>query len=128
MKLPLTITGTVVKGNHIGTGLNMPTANIFPDTDTSDYPNGVYFSQTLIDNVWYNSISNLGCKPTVQDSGRINLETYILDNNVDLYGKEIKVNLLEFRRDEQKFKDLAELQATVSQDFEAARDYFHIKK
>lgn len=124
MKLPLIITGTVVEGNHIGTGLDMPTANILPDIDTTDYPNGVYFSQTRIDGVWYNSISNLGCKPTVQDSGKINLETYILNGNVDLYGKEIDVKLLEFKRAEQKFKSLSELKENVSKDFAAAREYF----
>lgn len=123
MKLPLTLTGTVIKGNHIGTGLDMPTANIIPDADVSEYLKGVYYSITRINGRNYKSISNLGCKPTVQDSKKINLETFIFDYEGELYGMPIEVDLLEFRRPERKFESLQELKETVHLDFDAGRKY-----
>ena len=123
MKLPITLSGKVIKGNHIGTNLDMPTANIMPDPDVTDYPKGVYYSVAHIDDREYRSISNLGCKPTVNDTGVVNLETYIFDYEGELYGKEIKVTLLEFRRPERRFKDLDELKETVHRDFAAGRKY-----
>lgn len=122
--LPIVIKGKVIEGNHIGTGLDMPTANIFPDFDTKEYQNGVYYSQTCVDGIWHNSISNLGCKPTVQNTGEINLETFIFDKDIDLYDKIIEVKLLKFRRSEQKFANLNELSQTVKSDFDAARKFF----
>lgn len=123
MKLPLLLTGTVIKGNHIGTGLDMPTANIVPDVDVSEYEKGVYYSETAVDGITYKSISNLGCKPTVSDESTVNLETFIFDYEGELYGKVIRVELLEFRRKEQKFANLAELKETVHRDFAAGREY-----
>lgn len=123
MILPIVVTGKVYRGNHIGTGLDMPTANIIPDVDVSDYKKGVYYTRTIVDGVVYKSISNLGCKPTVNDTDSINLETFIFDYEGDLYGKIICVELLEFRRDEQKFSSLEELKKTVHQDFAAGRIY-----
>lgn len=123
MILPIVITGTVYRGNHIGTGLDMPTANILPDIDVSGYEKGVYYTVTTVDGNDYKSISNLGCKPTVNDTDVINLETFLFDYEGELYGKEITVKLLEFRRPERKFKDLEELKEVVHSDFAAGREY-----
>lgn len=123
MILPVKLTGTVVKGNHIGTGLDMPTANIVPDIDVTGYSYGVYYSETTVDQRQYKSISNLGCKPTVDNSGNVNLETFLFDYEGELYGKEITVTLIEFRRPERKFKNLEELKEVVHSDFAAGRKY-----
>lgn len=120
---PITIRGTVLHGKKIGRLIDMPTANIIPDIDISDLSLGVYFSRVAIDGIYYKGITNLGKKPTVQDSDTVNLETFIYDFDGDLYEKNIAVELLEFRRPEKKFNSFEELSAEMHKDLEAGRAY-----
>ena len=119
--LPITIKGIVTHGNKIGTGLNMPTANLTLDDSYRDFPHGVYYSEVQIGSKAYKGISNLGIKPTVKSDATLNLETFIYDFDGDLYEKEISVTLLKFRRPERKFDNLSELEAEMHRDMEAGR-------
>lgn len=119
---PISFSGNVISGNHIGTGLGMPTANILVDKDVSGYEKGVYYSVTEVNGKRYKSISNLGTKPTVKDTDDINLETFIFDFEGDLYGTIITVTLYEFKRPEMKFENLDELKKTVMDDFAKGRE------
>ena len=121
--LPVTIKGTVTHGNKIGTGLNMPTANLTLDASYKDFPHGVYYSEVQIGSKVYKGISNLGIKPTVKNDSSLNLETFIYDFDGDLYEKEISVTLLKFRRPERKFDNLSELEAEMHRDMEAGRAF-----
>ena len=121
--LPITIKGTVTHGNKIGTGLNMPTANLTLDASYKDYPHGVYYSEVQIGSSNYKGISNLGIKPTVKNDSSLNLETFIYDFDGDLYEKEISVTLLKFRRPERKFDNLSELEIEMHRDMEAGRNF-----
>ena len=121
MNLPVVLSGIVVHGNHIGTGLGMPTANIYPKEDAKDIEHGVFISTVETDGKTYRAITNLGKKPTVKDDGEINAESYIYDFSSDLYGKEIKVTLLRFQRPEMKFSSLGELKLQMKKDIEEGR-------
>lgn len=123
MELPVTITGVVRSGNHIGRQFDMPTANILPGEEFAPLPHGVYFSTITIGDVTYPGITNLGTHPTVRDDGEVQAETYIYDYNGDIYDMTVSVTLLEFRRSEQRFKSLDELYSTVEDDFRAGRIY-----
>ena len=114
------LTGPVMHGNHLGTGINIPTANIaVPDVRAAVLKKGVYGSTVEIDGKIYESITNVGCKPTVQDSGIVNAESFIYDyEGGELYGREITVTLLEFRRPEMKFASFEELSAQMHRDLE----------
>ena len=114
--LPFTITGRVVHGNALGTVHDSPTANIVPEQDVSALSHGVYYSVVTINGCSYPAITNLGVRPTVSDDGPVNAETFIYGYNKDLYGRSIKVELLEFKRGEQKFRSVEELYDTVRQD------------
>lgn len=61
---------------------------------------GVYSTVTLIGNKTYNSITNIGVKPTVEKDIKPLAETHILDFSGNLYGKEIEVRFNKFIRDE----------------------------
>lgn len=121
--LPLTLKGTVLHGKKLGRLIDMPTANIIPDTDVSHLSKGVYYSLVLIDEKSYKGITNLGTKPTVKSDSEINVETFIYDYEGDLYGKEIAVQLLEFRRPEMKFDSFEALSDQMHKDLEAGRIY-----
>ena len=123
MKLPFTLTGTVMHGRSLGQTYDMPTANIVPAEDVSALEHGVYFSTIMIDGISHPSITNLGVRPTVSNDGTVNAETYIYDMSADIYDKNVSVRLLKFHRPEQKFASTDDLFETVREDFRAGRLY-----
>ena len=110
----------VVSGNKLGRKLGFPTANM-DISAREDITNGVYRSQITIDGVVYSAMSNVGIRPSGVSTGRW-LETHIFDFNGDLYGRVLKVVLLEKIRDERKFSSVAELRAQLEHDMEYCRE------
>lgn len=117
--------GVVEHGKKLGRRLGMPTANILPEENKLLPPNGVYYTRVRIDgrDKNYPAISNVGCKPTVSDENRIGIETYLYDFATDLYGREITVEFLGFRRAERKFDSVDALKAQIASDIEAGRNF-----
>ena len=106
----------VVSGNRLGRKLGFPTANM-DISNRTDISNGVYRSQIEIDGKLYNAMSNVGIRPSVVSTGRW-LETHIFDFSGNLYGKTLRVELLEKIRNERKFSSVAELRAQLEHDME----------
>ena len=123
---PFTIIGKVEHGNEIGRSLGFPTANIIPPEDKLLSPNGVYASKIIIDGKEYCGVTNIGTNPTVEDNGRLTVETFIIDFYDDIYGSVIEVQLIHFQRPEMKFSDVEMLKKQLSQDIEFAKSYFLI--
>ncbi|MEF9951222.1 MAG: bifunctional riboflavin kinase/FAD synthetase [Clostridium sp.] len=114
--------GVIVAGKGLAHTIGFPTANVIID-DKLSFKNGVYITLSHIDNSIYPSITNIGYTPTVESKFRV-METNIFDFNKDIYGKEIKVEFLEFLRDETKFDSVGELIQKISHDIETAKEYF----
>ncbi len=125
---PYSIHGTVIHGNHIGSTLGFPTANITPPADKHLPPFGVYVSTVLLDGQVYGGVSNIGRKPTIQGTNPVGIETFIIGLEEDIYGREITVQLLHFCRPEQKFDSLEALKLQVEQDKQTAADYLNYQK
>mgnify|MGYP005779189157 FL=1 len=124
METPFMIYGTVVHGNHLGKDvLGIPTANQVPEEDKLLPPNGVYVSRIYYKNQTYYGISNVGTKPTIQGKKHMGVETYILDFHKDIYHKEIRVELLYYKRPEMKFESLDALSKQMHKDADFAREY-----
>ena len=124
---PYAIHGEVVHGNHIGAPLlGFPTANLLPPPEKYLPRFGVYASRVLIDGKYYGGVSNIGAKPTITGENPVGVETFVLglESGVDLYGKNIEVQLLDFERPEQKFSVLKELKARIELDKQYAAEYF----
>ena len=113
---PYSITGTVIHGRHLGSTLGFPTMNISPPLQKLLPIYGVYLSRSLVDGKVYDSLTNIGRKPTVGDGQPVSVETFIYDFNQDLYGKEVEVQMLDFFRPEKKFGSLGELRRQVEND------------
>ena len=111
----------VVGGNRIGRTLDFPTINQQFGEKQLVPKRGVYSTVTLIDNKTYNSITNIGVKPTVEKDIKPLAETHILDFSGNLYGKEIEVRFNKFIRDEKKFSSLDELKIQIKKDIEYVR-------
>lgn len=119
-------TGIVEHGKKLGRTLGFPTLNVAWDEEKLAPPKGVYLSRVLIDNREYHGISNLGIKPTVTQEERIWLESFLFGYAGDAYGEEVSVELLKFRRPEQKFSSIEQMKACIDQDIEYGRRYFGI--
>ena len=121
---PFGMTGHIVHGKKLGRTLAMPTMNmrVAPRCAARS---GIYvarvhgFCSTPLPGV-----ASLGVRPSVEDDGRILLETHLFDVNLDAYGKLVRVELLQHLRDEEKFPDLPTLTAAMHADAQHARAYF----
>jgi len=114
----------VVYGAQIGRTWNFPTINqIFPEGQVV-VKFGVYCSRVLIDGVWYNGVTNVGVKPTVNEKSEPLAETFIMDYTGDLYGKKLRLSLYEFIREEKKFQSLDELKEEIAKNKKYAEKYF----
>lgn len=120
---PYSVSGTVKHGKRLGRTIGMPTANLIPDKDKLLPPYGVYYSEVAVDGILYRGISNVGCKPTVNTENTADVETYLYDFNGDLYGRDIVVGLLAFRRPEMRFDSVEHLKEQMEADIAAGRDY-----
>ncbi|MDD3368411.1 MAG: bifunctional riboflavin kinase/FAD synthetase [Lachnospiraceae bacterium] len=124
---PYRVHGTVSHGKKLGsTKLGIPTVNLIPEPNKLLPPNGVYFSYVHLHDKRYYGMTNIGCKPTVKEDSQINLETFLYDFEEDVYGEEVLVELLSFRRPEQKFESLESLKKQMTADVTAGREYFSI--
>lgn len=118
---PYSVSGSVEHGRRLGRTIGMPTANLMPEQDKLLPPNGVYYSKVLLGDRIYRSITNIGCKPTVSENHIMGVETYLYDFTGDIYGKDITVQLLAFRRPEMKFDGVDSLKAQMQKDIAAGQ-------
>ena len=135
-------TGVVVEGDRRGRTIGIPTANIHTRDDKLLPADGVYATRTYIvpgdENdvasmdaaTWqaYDSVSNLGVRPTVDGENR-RLETHLLDfpragQSSDLYGATLRIEFLARLRGEQRFDGLDQLLAQIQRDIATARTIF----
>jgi riboflavin kinase/FMN adenylyltransferase len=119
---PYNISGKVVKGMQLGRKLGFPTANIAYENNEKILPkNGVYFTLTKIKNTEYVSITNIGIKPSVQESNCVSIETHILDFNQSIYGQNISIIFIDRIRNEIKFNHINDLIDQITKDVSTVR-------
>ena len=119
---PYKISGKVVKGMQLGRKLGFPTANITYDNNEKILPkNGVYYTVTIIKEKKYISITNIGIKPSVQESNCISIETHILDFNQSIYGQNITIVFIDRIRNEIKFNHINDLIDQITKDVSTVR-------
>ena len=115
------LSGEVVKGNNLGEKIGFPTANIHIKEDYKLIPKtGVYIIKSIIEDILYFGMMNIGNRPTINGQHQT-IEVNFFDLNDDLYGKTIKVELLQFLRDEQKFDSIDDLKTQLHQDKKTAK-------
>lgn len=72
----------------------------------------------------FSAVTNVGVRPTVDDSGAVTVEAFLLDFNGSLYEKTVRIEFFRHVRPEQKFDDLDTLRTQVMRDAETVRNYF----
>lgn len=116
---PYNINSEVVHGKALGRTIGFPTVNQIFEKGQLVPKFGVYASDTFINGYRYRAMTNIGMKPTVNYDGVPLAETHIINFSGDLYGKNIRLNLLEFIRPEQKFSFLDELKRQIAEDMKS---------
>lgn len=117
------IEGVVEQGDQRGRTIGFPTANVTLGEHLRPRF-GVYAVRALIagdaEQKWRPGVANLGKRPTV---GKLqeNFEVHLFDFAADLYGKVMRVQIVDFIRPEMKFAGLDQLKAQIGADGEAAR-------
>jgi riboflavin kinase/FMN adenylyltransferase len=117
------IDGLVVHGEQRGRTIGFPTANVETENELLP-PHGVYATTATIDGLVHASVTNIGVRPTVDDSGRVSIETHLLGFDRDLYGNRIRVGFVQRLRDERRFESLDALRAQIAADRGRARVLF----
>ena len=110
------LTGDVKKGKGLGRQLNFPTANLFIKEEYKLIPkNGVYVVKSILNNQIYYGMMNIGFNPTVDGTSK-SIEIHFFEFKSDIYGANIKVDILKRIRDEHKFNSLEELKTKLLKD------------
>ncbi len=120
---PFEIESRVEMGDQRGRTIGFPTANMRLG-DHLRPAGGVYAVRVEIEEEtpqrWHDGVANLGTRPTVGGTD-LRLEVHLFDFAGDLYGKHLRVALVEHLRPERKFSGLDELKAQIAADAAQAR-------
>lgn len=120
---PFSLSGPVVAGAHRGAGLGFPTANIAIGRDRALPAFGIYVTRAFVRESQHRSCTNIGVRPTFDSEPQPTVETFILDFDDDIYGQELRIDLLHRLRDELKFDSVDALVDQMHRDITDARDY-----
>jgi riboflavin kinase / FMN adenylyltransferase len=118
------VSGIVVHGKKIGASLGFPTINLHQEERKLLPKCGVYATITNISGQDYQSITNVGIRPTFFDDGEVTVETHILDFNENCYSKHVSVGFVQFISEEIKLADKQALKEKIADDVVKTRQYF----
>lgn len=120
---PWEIEARVEHGQKLGRQLGFPTANLM----LGEYLQpalGIYAVKAGIDEgrgtVWHDGAASLGYRPTVGGTDVV-FEVHLFDWDGDLYGRHLRVALIDYLRPEKKFDGLEALKAQIAADCGEAR-------
>ncbi len=121
---PFEFEGRVMHGSALGRDLGYPTANLsFGEYLRPAY--GIYAVRVGIEEpdgpVWHDGVASFGIRPTIGADVEPVLEAYIFDFAGDLYGRHLRVQLIDYIRPEAKFDGLDALREQIDRDCEEAR-------
>ncbi|MEG2541370.1 MAG: bifunctional riboflavin kinase/FAD synthetase [Clostridia bacterium] len=120
---PYFMVGTIIHGSNRGNVIGYPTANLSCHEDCLQLASGVYATKIIIDGSIYDSLTNVGKKPTFDDES-YSIETNIFDYNRDIYGKEVVLKFYMRIRDVVKFNSVPVMIKQLESDKNTAQLFF----
>ncbi|MDV7186323.1 bifunctional riboflavin kinase/FAD synthetase [Lutibacter sp. TH_r2] len=110
------LTGKIVEGKNLGEKIGFPTANLFIKETYKLIPKtGAYIVKSFINNKVVYGMMNIGYRPTVSGKNQT-IEIHFFNFDQNLYGEIIKIEVLKFLREEQKFNSIDELKHQLKSD------------
>lgn len=119
------VPGKVITGKQMGRTMGFPTANMLPERYLVMPATGVYITRTLYQGKWYNSVTNVGCSPTLKHDAEVTLETHMISFEGELYGQDIEVFFLKKLRNEKRFESRDDLIHQIQLDIGKAQLYWN---
>ena len=134
---PVILGGKVEHGDERGRLLGFPTANLRPEPHKLLPANGVYAVRVTVHDgeqsdldetsTVYNGVANIGVRPTFNGKERL-VEVHLLDVNLTLYDKYLRVDIIEHLRGEQRFPNIEALKTQIAADAEQARQILAVRR
>ncbi len=117
------LSGPVIHGDGRGRKINIPTANIDYPKDKVIPANGVYACWAWIREEKHPAAINIGINPTfTPDKQTPSVEAHILDFDRDLYDQELKLEFVQYLREELKFDSVDALLENIHEDIIQTRE------
>ncbi|MFK7755801.1 MAG: bifunctional riboflavin kinase/FAD synthetase [Flavobacteriales bacterium] len=115
--------GNVVKGAQRGRKLGFKTANIDVQDISKIIPsNGVYAAIAEHNGTQFKGMLNIGQNPTFNANTTTHIEIHLFDFDKDIYGEQLKVELVKKLRDERKFSSKEELVQQLNSDMRLSKE------
>jgi riboflavin kinase/FMN adenylyltransferase len=119
---PFALEGKVVRGAQRGRGLGFPTANLALPEDQAYPGRGVYACFAAVAAARHLAVTNVGVRPTFDDDLPAPIvETHLIDADVELYDRLVRLDFIERLREERRFAGIEELRTQIAHDVEQAR-------
>ena len=121
---PFSLSGEVVHGDHRGSKIGFPTANVDVSGEQVLPADGVYACRVYLpgSSFGHPAVTNVGVRPTF-GLVRRTVEAHLIGWDGDLYGQVIRVAFLQRLRGEQKFAGIDALVAQIRADVAAAHEF-----
>lgn len=109
--------GKVVQGNKLGRTIDYPTANIEPSDKHKIIPGkGIYAVWAILGEERHPGMAYIGHRPTLSPNGERRIEVNIIDFSGDLYGQTLRLEFVDFIREDKSFNGLDALQEQLGKD------------
>jgi riboflavin kinase/FMN adenylyltransferase len=126
-RLP-SIRSRVVHGEQRGRQLGYPTANLDPDLEGMLPLDGVYAAWALVDGVRYGAAVSIGNNPTFDNVPQHQVEAHLFDQKLDLYGRTLTVEFVEYIRPMNRFAGVDALVAQLQADERRIRELLAVER
>jgi riboflavin kinase/FMN adenylyltransferase len=113
------LSGQVIQGAHRGRLLGFPTANLSVSHERAIPGDGVYACFVWVEGKRFPAVTNIGVRPSFDGMERT-IEAHLLDFSGDLYGLDLKMDVVERLRAERRFENFDQLVAQIRADAEQA--------
>jgi len=117
---PYAIEGRVEVGYQRGRTIGVPTANLRADQQLVP-GDGVYVGRCDVAGVTYPAAVSIGTMVTFGSENRRQIEAHLIGFTGDLYGHDLRVELVDWLRDQRKFAGVDALKSQLARDVESAR-------
>jgi riboflavin kinase/FMN adenylyltransferase len=116
--------GPVIEGDRRGRTLGFPTANMAIGVDHALPAYGIYVTRSHLRESTHESCTSIGIRPTFDVEPRPTVETFIIDFDDDVYGQDMRIELLHRLRGEVKFENAGDLIEQMHRDIRDTREWF----
>ena len=126
LRRPFSALGPIVAGMGVGHKHTVPTLNLAPVEE--QLPKiGVYVTRTKVGGKLYDSVTNVGHKPTFGENQRLTVETFLLNfPGGEIQEADMEIEFLYRLRNEIKFQNPAILKLQIQEDARRSLKFFRL--